>query len=62
MTSTLQDRLRDMLPGLPPNSSGRRAGRWTIRPRSAQVHAAPGPGGVAPATMLRMARAAGCDT
>ena len=63
MTSTLQDRLRDMLPGLP--AELQRAARWALdnRPRSAC-----GPCGARPrpwrgaATMLRMARAAGCDT
>ena len=64
MTSTLQDRLRDMLPGLP--AELQRAARWALdnpaevglwsMRRQAQAV------GVAPATMLRMARAAGCDT
>ena len=63
MTSTLQDRLRDMLPGLP--AELQRAARWALdnpaevglwsMRRQAQAV------GVAP-TMLRMARAAGCDT
>ena len=59
MTSTLQDRLRDMLPGLP--AELQRAARWALdnpaevglwsMRRQAQAV------GVAPATMLRMARA-----
>ena len=63
MTSTLQDRLRDMLPGLP--AELQRAARWALdnpaevglwsMRRQAQA-------GRGAATMLRMARAAGCDT
>ena len=64
MTSTLQDRLRDMLPGLP--AELQRAARWALD-NPAEVglwsmrRQAPGRGRGA-ATMLRMARAAGCDT